>query len=321
MRFFFALLFSLLLNNVYCAAQSNDGEKADTAAQEEEKSYWSFENDATLYLSQIAYSEYWKGSGFNNITFGGAFDWKAIYKKDKNNFTYSTNIQYGLMKRDKQEWIKNRDKLEMTGNYGYKFSDKMFLSAVMTTRTFMTETYKINKAGMRDAYNGKFASPLTIDIGSGLNVKNLLQKKDEEETKNKLDIYYTPINGKITVVRDSLSAVQYLPEKFREDMYRFELGSLVKFVASFTLMENITLQSRADFFTNHLSNFGNFDVNIESKIKMKVNNHITVDILGNLIYDEDIQFEIFDENGEATGRTGPRTQFSESINVGLTHSF
>lgn len=292
---------------------------ADTTEQKEEK-YWSFNNQATLYLSQIAYSEYWKGSGFNNITLGGEFDWKAIYSKNKSNFTYSTNFQYGLMKRADQDWIKNRDKWEMNGNYGYKFSEKMFLSAIGNVRTFMTRTYKINNNGMRDGFIGRFASPLTIDIGTGLNIKSLAGNENNTN-KNVFDIYYTPINSKVTITRDSLSASQYLPEKFRADGYRVELGSLVKFVMSFTLMKNVILQGKADFFTNHLANFGNFDVNIESKLKMKVNSKLTVDILGNLVYDEDILFDIVDEAGEPTGRKGPRVQLSESINLGLTHTF
>ena len=86
-------------------------------------------------------------------------------------------------------------------------------------------------------------------------------------------------------------------------------------------MKNITLQSKADFFTNHLASFGKFDVNIESQLRMKVNKAISVNILGNLVYDEDILFDIVDADGEPSGRKGPRTQFSESINVGITHSF
>lgn len=312
--FLFLLFFGL--QHGYALDVLPDNGKADSTEQKKEK-YWSFTNQATLYLSQIAYSEYWKGSGYNNITLGGDFGWKAIYKKDKSNFTYSSNLQYGLMNRDKQDWVKNRDKLEMNGNYGYKFSDKMFLSAIGNLRTFLTKTYKINADGTRGKFLGSFASPLTIDIGTGLNIKSLAGGK----SKNTFDIYYTPINSKITITRDSTSAAQYLPEKFREDGYRVELGSLVKFVMSFTLMENVTLQGKADFFTNHLTNFGNFDVNIESKLKMKVNSKLTVDILGNLVYDEDIKFDILDDEGEPTGRKGPRVQLSESINLGLTHSF
>ncbi|GAA5222181.1 DUF3078 domain-containing protein [Membranihabitans marinus] len=312
--FLFLLFFGI--QQGYTLSVLPDNGKADSTEQKEEK-FWSYSNQATLYLSQIAYSEYWKGSGYNNITLGGDLGWKAIYKKDKSNFTFASSLQYGLMKRDKQDWVKNRDKLELNGNYGYKFSDKMFLSAIGNMRTFMTKTYKINADGMRGNFLGSFASPLTIDIGTGLNIKSLAGS----DSKNTFDIYYTPINSKITITRDSTSAAQYLPEKFREDRYRVELGSLVKFVMSFTIMKNVTLQSKADFFTNHLSNFGNFDVNIESKLKMKVNSKLSVDILGNLVYDEDIKFDILDEEGSPTGRSGPRVQLSESINLGLTHSF
>lgn len=290
---------------------------------EEKVSYWSYSNIGNVYLAQIAYSDYWKGSGYNNINVWGDFDWKAKYKKDKSNFTYNFNIQYGLMKKDDQEWTKNRDKLEMSGNYGHQFSSNMFLSALMSMRTFLSKSYQINKQGVRGELNGRFFSPLTIDIGSGLNLKTLESRKKEEKKKNtnKLDIYYTPINSKITIAPDSTLAAQYLPERFQAKGYRMELGSLIKVVAKFQIMKNITLTSKADFFTNHLDNFGNFDVNIESQIRMNVNKTISVNILGNLVYNEDILFDIVDADGEPTGNKGPRTQFSESINVGITHSF
>lgn len=320
MRFILLLLVFICLSGFRCYGQEEA--EQDTTVEEEVK-YWSFSNIGNIYLAQIAYSEYWKGSGYNNINLWGDFDWKAIYKKDKSNFTYNFNVQYGLMKRNGQSWIKNRDKLEMSGNYGHQFSNRMFLSGLATMRTFLSNSYKIDKEGMRQTKNGSFFSPLTFDIGSGLNYKSLEPREGQEKKNpnNKLDIYYTPINSKITIAPDSVLAAQYLPEKYRAKGYRVELGSLVKIVAQFQLMENVTLLSKADFFTNHLDQFGNFDVNLESQILMKVNKTISVNILGNLIYDEDILFDIVNEDGEPTGSKGPRTQFSESINVGITHSF
>lgn len=320
MRFILLLFISVM----FSVSQASGQEEAtqDTAVEEEIK-YWSYSNLANVYLAQIAYSDYWKGSGYNNINLWGDFDWKAIYKKDNSNFTYNFNVQYGLMKRNGQSWIKNRDKLEMSGNYGHQFSNRMFLSALMNMRTFLSNSYTIDKEGIRGTKNGSFFSPITFDIGSGLNLKTLepVQGQEKKHPSNKLDIYYTPINSKITIAPDSVLAAQYLPEKYRAKGYRMELGSLIKIVAQFQLLENVTFHSKADFFTNHLAKFGNFDVNIESKILMKVNKSISVNILGNLIYDEDILFDIVNDDGEPTGRKGPRTQFSESINVGITHSF
>ncbi len=320
MRIIFLLFlsFSLITANGY-----GQEETAPDTTQVEEVKYWSYSNLGNIYLAQIAYSDYWKGSGYNNINLWGDFDWKAIYKKNNSNFTYNFNVQYGLMKRNGQSWIKNRDKLEMSGNYGHQFSNRMFLSGLMNMRTFLSNSYKIDKEGMRQTKNGSFFSPLTFDLGSGLNYKALepVEGQEKKNKNNKLDIYYTPINSKVTVATDSVLAAQYLPEKYRAKGYRVELGSLIKIVAQFQLMENVTLQSKADFFTNHLQKFGNFDVNLESRLLMKVNKTISVNILGNLVYDEDILFDIVDEDGELTGHQGPRTQFSESINVGITHSF
>lgn len=318
MRIFFMVPFLLLV----FLDSSFAGDPMPQDSTEEKVSYWTYSNIGNLYVSQFAYGNYWKGSGYNNIAVSTDFDWKAIYKKERRNFTYNLNVQYGLMKKRDQDWVKNRDKLEMSGNYGHQFSNKMFLSALGNIRTFLTKSYKVDGEGNRTELSGKTLSPLTLDIGSGLNIKTM-EPKEGEEKKNEhtLDVYYTPFNSKITIVPDSTLAAQYLPEKYRRKGYRVELGSLVRLQMNFKLMENVILSGRADFFTNHLANFGNFDVNIESQLRMQVNKNITVAILGNLIYDEDIKFDILDKDGNPTDRQAPRTQFSESLNVGLTHSF
>lgn len=318
MRIRFLVLFYLLFFSGYIYAI----EPVPQDSIEEKVSYWTYKNIGNLYLSQIAYGNYWKGSGYNNIAISSDFDWKAIYKKDNSNFTYNFNVQYGLMKKREQEWVKNRDKIEMSGNYGHQFSNRMFLSSLGNIRTYLTKSYKVDGNGERMELIGRTFSPLTLDIGSGLNMKTLEPNEGEEKKhEHTLDIYYTPFNSKITIVPDSSLAAQYLPEKYRAQGYRVELGSLVRVQMNFKLMENVILTGRADFFTNHLANFGNFDVNIESQLRMQVNKSITVAILGNLIYDEDIKFDIVDNEGNPTGSKGPRTQFSESLNVGLTHSF
>lgn len=318
MRIRFLVLFYLLFFSGYIYAI----EPVPQDSIEEKVSYWTYKNIGNLYLSQIAYGDYWKGSGYNNIAISSDFDWKAIYKKDKSNFTYNFNVQYGLMKKREQEWVKNRDKIEMSGNYGHQFSNRMFLSSLGNIRTYLTKSYKVDGNGERMELIGRTFSPLTLDIGSGLNMKTLEPIEGEEKKhEHTLDIYYTPFNSKITIVPDSSLAAQYLPEKYRAQGYRVELGSLVRVQMNFKLMENVILTGRADFFTNHLANFGNFDVNIESQLRMQVNKSITVAILGNLIYDEDIKFDIVDNEGNPTGSKGARTQFSESLNVGLTHSF
>jgi hypothetical protein len=66
-------------------------------------------------------------------------------------------------------------------------------------------------------------------------------------------------------------------------------------------------------------------MNIENKLNFKINKLFSVNLLTQVIYDEDVLFDIPGTQGEVspdtTGHQGPRTQFREVLNIGLTHTF
>ena len=86
-------------------------------------------------------------------------------------------------------------------------------------------------------------------------------------------------------------------------------------------MENVVFETIGNFFTNHLNSFGNFDVDVENKLDFKINKFLSANIVTKLVYDEDILFDIVDSEGVETGVKGPRTQFQERFNIGLSHTF
>jgi hypothetical protein len=93
---------------------------------------------------------------------------------------------------------------------------------------------------------------------------------------------------------------------------RWEVGAYVNAYFKYPIMENITIESRLDLFSNYLNNPQNIDVNWENGLFMKVNEYITVNIVAHMIYDDDIKFT--DANG-----TGPRLQFKQSLGVGFSY--
>ena len=142
-------------------------------------------------------------------------------------------------------------------------------------------------------------------------------------TKNKiLSVYYSPVNSKITYVNDKSLAQQYLAKEQNDKNIRYELGSLLRLELKTEILTNVFIHSIGTLFTNHLQDFGQVDVNIENKINFKVNKAISVNILTNLVYDDDILFDLKDQStGEIVGNKGPRTQFKEVLNIGLSHAF
>lgn len=284
---------------------------------------WEFEGAESLSFSQNAVGTYWQAGGLNSVATRASIKLGAKYKRGKRNWDTDLDIDYGVVKNGKYKWIKNEDQVNLSSKYGYKFTDNLLLTALLDVKSQIHNTYKVTKEGSRGDLAAGFLSPAFINLGSGI---------DYKYKKAGLSVYYSPLNSKITIVKDTSLLSAYLPAELASEgqTSRYELGSYLNVKYKKEILKNVTLQTKADFFTNHLKNFGSIDVNWETLMAFKVNKYLTANILTHLIYDEDIQFVIKDADGnplqnpitgEATGKKGPRTQFREALNIGFLHKF
>ena len=86
-------------------------------------------------------------------------------------------------------------------------------------------------------------------------------------------------------------------------------------------MKNILFQTKLELYSNYLENPQNIDVNWENLLSMTVNKWISVDFTTQLIYDDDIMIMV-DSNDDGNFDTaGPRTQFKQTLMVGVSYKF
>ncbi len=286
---------------------------AVTLQSQLDTSYWSMEPTIGLFFSQHSFSEYYKGGGVNSIALGNHLDLAANYERSKNSWQNRLTMRYGVIKMADQSIQKNEDHLELNSKYGRTFSEHLQASALLNLSTRIHDVYELSKTGRKGKLIGNFLAPAYINLGTGIDYL----------TKDKsISLFYTPINSKVTIVNHDALAAQFLGG--REDRHtRYELGSLIKFEIKKKVMENVFIHSTGTFFTNHLEDFGKIDVNLENRVNFKVNKFFSVNLLTHLVYDEDILFTIASDQGENAGdlRKGPRTQFKEVLNIGLSHTF
>ncbi len=86
-------------------------------------------------------------------------------------------------------------------------------------------------------------------------------------------------------------------------------------------MENITLQTKLELFSNYLETPQNIDINWETLISMKVNKLISATLSTHLIYDDDIEITIDKNDDGIIDERGPRIQFKEVLGVGFSYKF
>ena len=277
-------------------------------------STWASNATLGLFFSQHSYSQFYKGGGLSSVALGSTFDGNFNYKKGKRTWDNRLQMRYGVIKMADFPVQKNDDHIELDSKYGYTFTPHLKVTGLFNFKTRMHDMKEISKTGSPGKRIGNFMSPAYFNLGSGI---------DYFTEDKSISIFYSPINSKLTWVKDDHLVAQYLPKQQNGSNTLYELGSLLRFEIKKEIMSNIYLHSIGSFFTNHLKDFGVFDVNIESKINFKINKLFSVNLLTQLIYDEDVLFDIpTPSEGEGTqSYKGPRTQFREVLNIGLSRTF
>ncbi|MEX2596702.1 MAG: DUF3078 domain-containing protein [Salibacteraceae bacterium] len=308
---------SLLIAVVSFAQESEEPDSAKTGP-------WVIKTVLGLNFAQT-YLENWQGGGQSAISGTTLANINANYKKGKWSWQNSLDAAYGLTRLgdNKVPFQKTDDRIEINSKVGRTLkADKLSWTGLFTFRTQWDAGYDY----------GEVPSPLISDpfspaytlAGIGMDYK----------PNDDLSIYVSPITNKTTIVDNQrladegafgVTAAEYDPisgvKLVDGEIVRFEVGGLVKVQYSREVFKNVKLSTRADFFSNYLNNPLNIDINWETLIAMKINDYLSASITTNLIYDDDIKFDVDRNNdGEVDGR-GPRTQFKEVFSLGIQYQF
>jgi len=286
--FSFALLFTTALD-----AQ-------DTAAVE---GPWNYKGMASLNFSQVSLTN-WAQGGESSYAVNALSAFDLNYTKNNNSWTGSLDVGYGIQKTSEKMATKTDDHLEMMSKYGRKASGFWYFNGMLNFRTQFTRGYKGTTDGR--LVISDFLSPGYIIFSLGMEYK-----KDES-----FFAALSPVSSKITVVvNDSLSAAGSFGLSPGEKT-RLEIGASVRIGLSKDLMENVSLTSTLDLFSNYLDKPQNIDISWKALVNMKINRFLSVNISTHMIYDDDIAY--VDNEGISQG---PRVQFKEMLGVGLSYKF
>lgn len=291
----------------------------DLQAQESKKdtTYWNIGGISTLMFTQVSLTN-WVAGGDNSLSLAGNFNMFANYAKGNAKWENNLVLGYGLIRQGDTPFRKTDDRINLITQYGLRISEeKLFWSSMLDFRT----QFDVGLSGDGTVIS-RFMAPGYMVVASGLNWK----------PSSHFSLTYAPVTGKFTFVTDQDLAnagafgveaailgangnIITLGKKSRS-----ELGSFVKMHFRKEIFTNVTMESRAELFSNYMQDFGNVDINLENAITMKVNDWLTVNWIIQLLYDDDINIDQFDANNVLVG-SGPRTQFKSLFGVGLGYKF
>ena len=311
MRIFFLFLV-IISSSFFCFSQSDTTKKLPDSLR-----IWKKGGVGSLNFSQTSLSN-WAAGGESNLSAAALFNLFANRKKNKSNWENTLDIAYGFVQSEKEDIHKNEDKIDFTSKYGYKASKKLYYAALLNFKSQFSPGYNYPNDSVLIS---DFLSPAFILVSTGMDYK----------PKDYFSFFISPATGKITIVnnQDLADAGAYGVKEALFDTagvqtaggkkIRYEFGALISLKFKKEIAKNITLSTKADFFSNYFKNPQNIDVNWDALLSMKVNKYIAASISTTLIYDDDVPVAVYDDFGQIG--TGPRTQFKEVLAIGFSYKF
>jgi hypothetical protein len=280
---------------------------------------WKTGGVISLNISQVALSN-WVAGGQNSMAANSLFNYFFNYKRDNKAWDNTIDLGYGIIKQNHIQWIKSDDHIDISSKYGQYAFKEWYYSALINFKTQFSAGYNYPNDSVKIS---DFLAP-----GYGLLALGLDYKPNDNFT-----MLIAPVTAKFTIVKEralaDAGAFGVDPAEFDDagnlarkgDNLRKEIGGYVKIAFKQKLMQNVTFQTKADFFSNYLNNPGNIDISAEFLLSLKVNKFISATVLTNLIYDDDIKIPVDTDKDGQPDAAGPRTQLKEVLAVGFSYKF
>lgn len=259
-------------------------------------------------FNQVSFSN-WAAGGENAVSLNGFLNTFANYKKGNVVWDNNLDLSYGLTKIGDEDLKKNEDRIEYTGKLGYAIhnSKKLYYTGLVNVKTQFTNGYDYTNDN--PTVISRFAAPAFTVVSLGIDYK----------PSDKLSAYLSPISNKNTIVLDDTLSKQGAYGVNPGKNIRSEMGAYLNVKYKQEIIENITLSSQLDLFSNYLEDPQNVDVNFTLMLVMKVNKYITANFSTQFIYDDNTPIAVYEGSGTSKKLVGvgPRLQSKQVFGVGL----
>ncbi len=273
--------------------------------------YWDRGIVTQLGFSQVSLTN-WAAGGYGSIAmnaYGKAF---ANYKKDEMIWENQLEVGYGFIQSFVEDGFKKSDdRFNLDSKWGYRMTEKLYLSSVFLFKTQMTHGFNY-PADQEPVLVSRFFAPANVSLGVGADWK----------PGDWMSLNFAPLTGKIVFVSDPDLRAIY---GNREDQFaKFELGAQLKIDNKFTIAKTFQIGSSLTLFSDYLHKPQNVDVYWDVSLTGQLTKHLAFTVRTNLIYDDDIKFlDRKDSAGNPIPGADkiPGLQFKEAASLSFTYAF
>jgi hypothetical protein len=239
---------------------------------------WKINGNLNIGFAQTALVN-WAPGGNNIIGINGIGFLRTTYDKKRLNWTSTLDLGYGLQKINKEKFRKSDDRFELNSQLSYKVKEKShwYYSLMFNFRTQMAPGYSYPNDSTRILVS-KGLNPAYLTGGIGIDYKPV----------SWFNVFISPLAIKTVFVTDNVN--------IDETQYGIASGKRVfqNFGAFFSsrlnkeIIKNVTVNTQLNLFSNYLNNPQNIDINWLTSINLKVNRFLSVAIVNEFVYDDDI---------------------------------
>lgn len=304
------VLFSaaMMLALTYGFGQTTEAEKQLTTQKVDSVLGWKKGGVVNINVSQTSLTN-WAAGGQSSIAVNGLLSLFAHNKQEKSLWENYLDLAYGTLRQGKDaDWWKTDDKIDFTSKYGLKANEKLYYAGLLNFKTQMADGFNYPNDSFKIS---DFLAPGYLLLALGL---------DYRPGEN-FTVFFAPLTYKLTLVNDDfLSDVGAFGVDPGEHQ-RSEFGGYIRSFLKMDLMENIAFQTKLDLFSNYLHNPQNIDVSWECLLSMKVNKFFSATLSTHLLYDDDVDIAVDDNDDGVAEDYEPRLQFKEVLAIGFSMNF
>ncbi len=241
---------------------------------------WKKKGNIILLFNQSNFNN-WLAGGENNLSGNLGVNYDFNYKKKDITWDNKVIASYGLLQTKNSDFEKKTDdRFEFNSVLGKKAIGQWYYSFFLNFRTQFTKGYVYGKDAngkeIRDEYTNIF-SPGYLTFGPGM-----FWKKNDN-----LKVNLAPLTSKITFVDADFT----LPEKAyfgveEGKSVRYELGFYASSYYKLDLMLNVSMENTLNLYSNYLEDGQNVDVDYTLAMVMRINRHLTTNLVFQAIYDD-----------------------------------
>lgn len=277
------------------------------------QSQWFYDFSSSLGLNQT-YLANWAKGGESSLSTLLDVHGNANYENTASKLKWNNGarLKYGSIITEENGLRTNTDQLEINSQLNKELRKKLDFSAVFYTKHQIAKGYK---KPSDEIPVSKFLNPGTFTVGLGFEYKPF----------KKTSINYSLLSYKNTFVLDTteIDPTNHGIEAGRRFLQ--EMGGQMVVKNAVSVLDGLTIKNQVRLFSNYLNKPQNIDVDWEINLEKRVNWFFTVLLNMHFIYDDDVRFEVLNDNDEpvmlpdGSVKKVPKLQFKQFM--GLTFMF